>query len=61
MIHTAKEADARVREIRAELQVVAHDLSGNLEHPGRRERLGEIGGEIDFLGEQIEAAGDKNA
>ena len=33
VIHTAKEADARVREIRAELQVVAHDLSGNLEHP----------------------------
>ena len=27
VIHTAKEADARLREIRAELQVLAHDLS----------------------------------
>ena len=27
VIHTAREADARAREIRAELQVVAHDLS----------------------------------
>ncbi len=56
-IHTAKEADARAREIRAELQVVAHDLAATLNalNP-RRARLEEIGGEVDFLGEQIEAA-----
>ena len=33
VIHTAKEADARAREIRAELQVVAHDLSATLQRP----------------------------
>ncbi len=31
VIHTAKEADARAREIRAELQVVAHDLSATVQ------------------------------
>jgi chromosome segregation protein len=57
VIHTAKEADARAREIRAELQVVAHDLAATMNalNP-RRERLGEIAGEIAFLGEQIEGA-----
>jgi chromosome segregation protein len=57
VIHTAKEADARAREIRAELQVVAHDLSATLQAlKPKRERLGEIAGEIDFLREQIEGA-----
>ena len=57
VIHTAKEADARAREIRAELQVVAHDLSATLNAlKPKRERLAEIGGEVDFLQEQIEAA-----
>ncbi|MEO8476319.1 MAG: AAA family ATPase [Actinomycetota bacterium] len=57
VIHTAKEADARAREIRAELQVVAHDLSATLNglRP-KQERLGEIAGEIDYLREQIEGA-----
>ena len=57
VIHTAKEADARAREILAELQVLAHDLSATMNglNP-RRERLGEIAGEIAFLGEQIEGA-----
>ncbi len=57
VIHTAKEADARAREIRAELQVVAHDLSATLNGlKPRNERLGEIAGEIEFLRDQIEAA-----
>ncbi len=57
VIHTAKETDARAREIRAELQVVAHDLSATLNTlKPKRERLDEIGGEVDFLREQIEAA-----
>jgi chromosome segregation protein len=57
VIHTAKEADARAREIRAELQVLAHDLSATMNglNP-RKQRLGEIAGEIAFLGEQIEGA-----
>ena len=57
VIHTAKEADVRLREIRAELQVLAHDLSAT-EHQlrPRTERLDEIGGEVAFLQEQIEAA-----
>ena len=40
VIHTAREADARAREIRAELQVVVHDLSAtvNALNP-RKERL----------------------
>jgi chromosome segregation protein len=57
VIHTAKEADARAREIRAELQVVAHDLSATLNAlKPKRERLAEIGSEVDFLQEQIEGA-----
>ena len=57
VIHTAKEADARAREIRAELQVLAHDLSATMNalRP-RRQRLTEIAGEVEFLSEQIEAA-----
>ncbi|MGH2540216.1 MAG: hypothetical protein ACRDGK_06825, partial [Actinomycetota bacterium] len=56
-IHTAKEADVRAREIRAELHVVTHDLAATLNAlKPRRARLDEIGGEVDFLGEQIEAA-----
>jgi len=57
VIHTAREADARAREIRAELQVVAHDLSATVNAlKPRIKRLEEIGGEVDFLAEQIEAA-----
>ena len=57
VIHTAKEADARAREIRAELQVVAHDLSATLNKLNpKKARLDEIGGEVDFLREQIEGA-----
>jgi chromosome segregation protein len=57
VIHTAAQADARSREIRAELQVVAHDLTATLNalRP-KRERLDEIAGEVGFLREQIEAA-----
>jgi chromosome segregation protein len=56
-IHTAKEVDARAREIRAELQVLEHDLAAtrNALKP-RRARLDEIAGEVAFLAEQIEAA-----
>jgi chromosome segregation protein len=57
VIHTAGEADARAREIRAELLVVTHDLSATLNSlKPKRERLGEIGDEVGFLREQIEAA-----
>jgi chromosome segregation protein len=57
VIHTAREADARAREIRAELQVVAHDLSATVNAlTPRTERLDEIAGEVDFLRDQIDAA-----
>jgi chromosome segregation protein len=57
VIHTAKEADARIREIRAELQVVAHDLAATVNNlKPRKDRLAEIGGEVEFLREQIEGA-----
>ena len=57
VIHTAKEADVRLREIRAELQVLAHDLSATEQQlRPRTERLDEIAGEVAFLQEQIEAA-----
>ena len=57
VIHTAREADARAREIRAELQVVAHDLSATMQSLApKRSRLEEIAGEIDFLREQVDAA-----
>ena len=57
VIHTAKEADARAREIRAELKVLDHDLAAtrNALKP-KRERLNEIGGESAFLQEQVDAA-----
>jgi chromosome segregation protein len=57
VIHTAREADVRLREIRAELQVLAHDLSATDQQlRPRTERLDEIGGEVTFLQEQIDAA-----
>ncbi len=57
VIHTAREADSRLREILAELQVLAHDLSATEQQlRPRRDRVGEIVGEIAFLREQIEAA-----
>jgi chromosome segregation protein len=57
VIHTARTADDRLREIRAELQVLAHDLTATeQQRRPRRERAEEIGGELAFLLEQIEAA-----
>jgi chromosome segregation protein len=57
VIHTARETDARAREIRAELQVVAHDLAATINKlEPRKTRVSEIAGEIEFLREQIEAA-----
>jgi chromosome segregation protein len=57
VIHTPKEIDTRAREIRAELQVLAHDLAGTRSRlKPQRQRLGEAGEEIDFLNQQIEAA-----
>jgi chromosome segregation protein len=57
MIHTVGEIDGRIRELRAELQVVEHDLAvtrGKLSP--RRSRLEEIASELEFLLQQIEAA-----
>jgi chromosome segregation protein len=57
VIHTPKEIDTRAREIRAELQVLAHDLAGTRSRlKPHRQRLGEAGEEIEFLNQQIEAA-----
>jgi chromosome segregation protein len=57
VIHTAREADVRLREINDELKVLAHDLAATEQQARpRRERLEQIGGEIDFLLEQVEAA-----
>jgi chromosome segregation protein len=57
VIHTAKEADVRLREIRAELQVLAHDLSAtDQQRRPRRERLDEIASESAFVQEQLDAA-----
>jgi chromosome segregation protein len=57
VIRTAAAADARVREIRAELDVVVHDLAGvRRQLEDRRVRLGELGEEAAFLQQQIEAA-----
>ena len=57
VIHTPREPDARAREIRAELQVLAHDLAGTRGRlKPQRQRLGETADEIDFLNQQIEAA-----
>ncbi len=57
VIHTAREADVRLREIRGELAVLEHDLAAtrNTLKP-KRERLDEIGSEVAFLQEQIVAA-----
>ena len=54
---TPREPDTRAREIRAELQVLAHDLAatrGQLKP--QRQRLDETAEEIGFLNQQIEAA-----
>jgi chromosome segregation protein len=57
VIHTAREADARAREIRGELQVLAHDLTVNEQQLRPKEaRIAEIATEVTFLGEQVEAA-----
>ncbi len=57
VIHTARAADVRLREILAELQVLAHDLSATDQQlRPRTSRLEEIGGEVAFLQEQIDAA-----
>ncbi|MDQ4108026.1 MAG: AAA family ATPase, partial [Actinomycetota bacterium] len=57
VIHTPKEIDTRSREIRAELQVLAHDLAGTRGRlKPQRQRLGETSEEIEFLHQQIEAA-----
>ena len=57
VIHTAAQTDVRIREIRAELQVLEHDLAATRAGiKPRAERLAEIGQEIAFLQEQIEAA-----
>jgi chromosome segregation protein len=57
VIQTAREIDARVRELHAELKVVEHDLAATLSGmKPRRERLDEIGREIAFLQEQADAA-----
>ena len=57
LIHTAREIDARVREIRGELQVLAHDLTiSSQQLTPRRERIDQIASEAAFLGEQLDAA-----
>jgi chromosome segregation protein len=57
VIQTPREPDARAREIRAELQVVAHDLSGTRSRlKPQRQRMEESAAEIAFLDQQIEAA-----
>ena len=57
VIHTARRVDDRARELRAERQVVEHDLAAtrNALRP-RRQRLNELAQEIDFLQGQIEAS-----
>jgi len=57
VIHTAHEADDRLREIHAELNVLAHDLSATEQQlRPRAERLTEVANEIEFLGGQVDAA-----
>jgi chromosome segregation protein len=57
VIHTAMEADVRLREILGELQVLAHDLSAiEQQLRPRTSRLEEIAEEVAFLHEQIDAA-----
>jgi chromosome segregation protein len=57
VIHTPQEPDERAREIRAELQVLEHDLAATLARlkPHHR-RIDESAEEIGFLNEQVEAA-----
>jgi chromosome segregation protein len=57
VIHTARQADDRLREIRAELTVLSHDLSATEQQlRPREERVGEIASEVVFLREQVDAA-----
>ena len=57
VIHTPRETDDRVREIKAEIQVLAHDLAGTRSRlKPQRQRMEETSGEIEFLNQQIEAA-----
>ena len=57
VIHTAAQVDARAREIRAELQVLEHDLAATRAGiKPRQERLREVALEVSFLQEQIDAA-----
>ncbi|MEX0984338.1 MAG: AAA family ATPase [Actinomycetota bacterium] len=57
VIHTPREADDRLREILDELKLLAHDLSATEQQARpRRERLNQVGAEIDFLHEQVDAA-----
>jgi len=57
VIHTPKGTDDRAREIRAELQVLAHDLAGTRHRlQPQRQRMEETSEEIEFLNQQIEAA-----
>lgn len=57
VIRTAARLDERAREIRAELAVLAHDLTANANQlRPKRARLDEVAQEHAFLGEQIEAA-----
>jgi chromosome segregation protein len=57
VIHTPRETDGRAREIRAEIQVLAHDLAGTRGRlKPQRQRMEETSGEIEFLNQQIEAA-----
>jgi chromosome segregation protein len=57
VIHTPREIDTRAREIRSELQVLAHDLAGTRSRlKPQRQRLVETTEEIGFLNQQIEAA-----
>ena len=57
VIHTAKEADARAREIRAELKVLDHDLAATRTAlKPKRARLDETAAESAFLQEQLDAA-----
>jgi chromosome segregation protein len=57
VIHTAKHADDRAREIRAELKVLDHDLAATMNGlKPKRLRLDELSAEMAFLQEQVDAA-----
>ncbi len=56
VIHTAREADVRAREIRDELSVIAHDLSAaRTALRPKRERMEAIGAELAQITEELEA------